>query len=93
MIVLGKGSGRASIEHKLKELGISLDLSMIPELLSEVKQLSIKMNASVSDSLFIEMARSKASSLRGVGESAAAHEASQAHSGHDSPGWGAVSGL
>jgi isopropylmalate/homocitrate/citramalate synthase len=56
-ISLGKESGAASIAGKLDELGILLDLSLVPALLSMVKDVSVKENSSVSDSRFIEIAK------------------------------------
>jgi len=51
-IVLGKKSGLANIEIKLKELGIALDEDKTPALLAQVKELSTREHRLVSDDEF-----------------------------------------
>ena len=54
-IALGKKSGLASIELKLKELGLELDKRRHPAVLAEVKRLSIAEKGLVSDAQFREV--------------------------------------
>jgi homocitrate synthase NifV len=56
-VVLGKHSGKASVLIKLKELGFEMDSALAPELLLEVKDLSIKKNAPISSDEFLALAR------------------------------------
>jgi homocitrate synthase NifV len=55
-ISLGKGSGKASIEWKLKELGICIDTELAPALLRLVKEAGISLNQPISDKEFKKMA-------------------------------------
>ena len=54
-IVLGKKSGLASIELKLKELGLELNKERHPVVLAEVKRLSVSEKGLVSDTQFREV--------------------------------------
>lgn len=54
-IVLGKKSGLASIELKLKELGLELDKGRHPAVLAEIKSISVAEKGLVSDAQFREV--------------------------------------
>jgi isopropylmalate/homocitrate/citramalate synthase len=56
-ILIGKKSGRASIEYKLHELGIEVSADRIPELLARVKDRSIESKSPISDEQFADLAR------------------------------------
>jgi homocitrate synthase NifV len=49
MIVIGKHSGTAAIEEKLKELKININPSCVPRVLEKVRELSIRQKGPVSD--------------------------------------------
>jgi methanogen homocitrate synthase len=51
-IVLGKKSGKASIEFKLKELGINVSEEQIDEILEEVKNKAVEKKAAITDEEF-----------------------------------------
>jgi isopropylmalate/homocitrate/citramalate synthase len=51
-VVLGKKSGRGSIEFKLKELGLSATSGQLDRILSEVKQTAIDSKRSITDDEF-----------------------------------------
>jgi len=59
-IVLGKKSGLANIEIKLKELGLVVDKDRIPALLAEVKEVSTREHRLIGDDEFARMARPQA---------------------------------
>lgn len=54
-IVIGKKSGKASIEYKLKELGLTLNDEDIEKVLKRVKEYSVEHKKPVSDSEFLEI--------------------------------------
>lgn len=54
-IVLGKKSGRASIEFKLKELGMKAKKEQVEEILEKVKDKSVKKKAAITDEEFREI--------------------------------------
>lgn len=57
-IIIGKHSGRTSIEVKLKEYGIeSMDQSMIAHLLQLVKEVSMRERRSLSDEAFLSLVK------------------------------------
>lgn len=56
-IVLGKKSGLANIEIKVKELGLALPAETFPALLAAVKDQSTRSHRLVSDAEFVEMAK------------------------------------
>lgn len=56
-IVLGKKSGLANIEIKVKELGLALSAETFPALLAAVKDQSMRSHRLVSDAEFVEMAK------------------------------------
>jgi homocitrate synthase NifV len=49
MIIIGKHSGKAAIEEKLRELNICINPSCVPQLLEKVRELSVKQKGPVSD--------------------------------------------
>jgi homocitrate synthase NifV len=49
MIIIGKHSGKAAIEQKLKELNIRCNPSNVPQVLEKVRELCIRQKAPVSD--------------------------------------------
>jgi homocitrate synthase NifV len=55
-VILGKHSGRTSIEIKLKEHGITFPQNMVAELLACVQQESIRLGRSITDQEFILLA-------------------------------------
>jgi homocitrate synthase NifV len=55
-IIAGKHSGRTAIELKLKEYGIVFPKERIPELLSNVQDMSISLGRSITDEEFIKLA-------------------------------------
>lgn len=55
-IVIGKHSGRTTMEIKLKEHGIALPKERIAGLLSGVQEMSIALGRSITDQEFIELA-------------------------------------
>lgn len=55
-IIIGKHSGRTTLEIKLKEYGIAFPETMIAELLSYVQQQSIQLSRSITDQEFVEIA-------------------------------------
>lgn len=56
-IVIGKKSGKASIEYKLKELGLKLPDEAVERVLNRVKEYSVEHKRSVSDNELIEMVK------------------------------------
>lgn len=54
-IVLGKKSGKTSIEYKLKELGYTLTEEAIEKVLNKVKEYSVEHKKPVSDKEFIDI--------------------------------------
>lgn len=56
-IIIGKHSGRTTIEIKLKEYGIEYPPERIPELLKKLQQESIRMKRSITDEEFIGIAK------------------------------------
>ncbi len=54
-IIIGKKSGKVSIEEKLKELGIHLNDDLLTRLVQAVKQKSIKKKGSISDKEFLQL--------------------------------------
>ncbi len=52
-IIIGKHSGRTTIEIKLKEYGISMSNEMIAELLLYIQQESIRLGRSITDEEFV----------------------------------------
>ncbi|HEY5584259.1 MAG TPA: isopropylmalate synthase [Ruminiclostridium sp.] len=55
-IIIGKHSGRTTIEIKLKEYGISIAQEMISELLNCIQQESIQLGRSITDEEFVVIA-------------------------------------
>lgn len=55
-IVIGKKSGKASIEYKLKELGINLSEAGIDQMVQKVKEYSIAQKRAINDKEFAEIA-------------------------------------
>lgn len=49
LIVIGKHSGKAALEQKLKELNLNVDPSQISQVLEKVRELSIRRKGPVSD--------------------------------------------
>lgn len=58
-IVLGKGAGKANVEHYLKKHGIELDKESLKALLQEVKNTGRIKKANISEEEFIDLARRK----------------------------------
>lgn len=54
-IVIGKKSGKASIEYKLKEMGLVLSDADIELMVQKVKQCAIKQKSAISDEKFLEL--------------------------------------
>ena len=54
-IVLGKKSGKLSIEYKLKKMGLSADEDSIEEMLQQVKALGIEKKGPVTDEEFMNI--------------------------------------
>jgi Isopropylmalate/homocitrate/citramalate synthases len=54
-IILGKKSGRASLTLKMKQLHLKLSELLLPQILQQVKELSIEKNDCVSDQEFIQI--------------------------------------
>ena len=52
-VVMGKKSGRHSIEWKLNQLGLSVPAELIPEILDEVKNISVSKKSAIEDEEFI----------------------------------------
>ncbi|HBE76215.1 MAG TPA: hypothetical protein DDW65_00280 [Firmicutes bacterium] len=57
MIVIGKHSGKAAIEEKLKELNISINPSYVPQVLEKVRELSVRQKGPVTDAQFPKLVR------------------------------------
>jgi len=55
-IVVGKHSGRTTIEIKLKEYGIDLPKERIADLLGKIQEMSIALGRSITDQEFIKLA-------------------------------------
>jgi homocitrate synthase NifV len=56
-IILGKHSGKAAIQEKLRELNIQINPSCVPKVLEKVRELSIKQKGPVSDTQLPELVR------------------------------------
>ncbi len=55
-IIIGKHSGRTTLEIKLREYGISYQREKLPQLLNSVQQESIALGRSITDEEFIKLA-------------------------------------
>jgi isopropylmalate/homocitrate/citramalate synthase len=69
-IAIGKHSGRSSIKHKLRELGLVADSAMVDQLRAEVGRLGEGKKGDVTDSEFMSLY----SRLNGLRENGGAHD-------------------